>query len=97
MSLFRLLGLGEVSEKNRDAGDTESVRRIAAKLERQYIKEYPNSVIAEARVVRGTMEKAMITAFDWMVGKTPWDVKNFTDRVAAETWLHKQLASSGIT
>ncbi len=34
MSLFRFLGLGETSEKNNDAGDTESVRRIAAKLER---------------------------------------------------------------
>jgi uncharacterized tellurite resistance protein B-like protein len=34
VSLFRFLGLGEEPEKNRDAGDTESVRRIAAKLER---------------------------------------------------------------
>ncbi len=34
MSLFRFLGLGEESEKNREAGDTESVRRIAANLER---------------------------------------------------------------
>jgi len=34
VSLFRFLGLGEVSDKNRDAGDTESVRRIAANLER---------------------------------------------------------------
>jgi uncharacterized tellurite resistance protein B-like protein len=34
VSLFRFLGLGEISEKNRDAGDTESVRRIAANLER---------------------------------------------------------------
>ena len=34
MSLFRFLGLGESSEQNRDAGDTESVRRIAANLER---------------------------------------------------------------
>ncbi len=34
MSLFRFLGLGESPEKNRDAADTESVRRIAANLER---------------------------------------------------------------
>ena len=34
MSLFRFLGLEEDPEKNRDAGDTESVRRIAANLER---------------------------------------------------------------
>ncbi len=34
MSLLRFLGLGESPEKNRDAGDTESVRRIAANLER---------------------------------------------------------------
>ena len=34
MSLFRFLGLGEESEKNRDVGDTESVRRIASNLER---------------------------------------------------------------
>jgi uncharacterized tellurite resistance protein B-like protein len=34
VSLFRFLGLGESPEKNRDAGDTESVRRIAANLER---------------------------------------------------------------
>ena len=34
MSLFRFLGLGESPETNRDTGDTESVRRIAANLER---------------------------------------------------------------
>ncbi len=34
MSLFRFLGLGESPEKDQDTGDTESVRRIAAKLER---------------------------------------------------------------
>ena len=34
MSLFRFLGIGGSAEKSRDAGDTESVRRIAAKLER---------------------------------------------------------------
>jgi uncharacterized tellurite resistance protein B-like protein len=34
VSLFRFLGLGEESEKNRDVGDTESVRRIASNLER---------------------------------------------------------------
>jgi len=34
VSLFRLLGLGEDSAKSREAGDTESVRRIAANLER---------------------------------------------------------------
>jgi uncharacterized tellurite resistance protein B-like protein len=34
VSLFRFLGFGEAPEKDRDAGDTESVRRIAAKLER---------------------------------------------------------------
>ncbi|HEX9814173.1 MAG TPA: hypothetical protein VGB31_04400, partial [Myxococcota bacterium] len=34
MSLFRLLGLGDDSKQNRESGDTESVRRIAAKLER---------------------------------------------------------------
>jgi uncharacterized tellurite resistance protein B-like protein len=34
VSLFRFLGSGESPEKNRDAGDTETVRRIAANLER---------------------------------------------------------------
>ena len=34
MSLFRFLGLKDSPEKNQDAGDTESVRRIAANLER---------------------------------------------------------------
>ena len=34
MSLFRFLGLAEDPEKDQDTGDTESVRRIAAKLER---------------------------------------------------------------
>jgi uncharacterized tellurite resistance protein B-like protein len=34
VSLFRFLGLGEDPEKRRESGDTESVRRIAAKLER---------------------------------------------------------------
>ncbi len=34
MSLLRLLGLGRDAERSQDAGDTESVRRIAAKLER---------------------------------------------------------------
>jgi uncharacterized tellurite resistance protein B-like protein len=34
VSLFRFLGLGGATEKDPDAGDTESVRRIAAKLER---------------------------------------------------------------
>ena len=34
MSLLRFLGLGEDREKSREAGDTESVRRIAANLER---------------------------------------------------------------
>ncbi len=33
MSLFRFLGLGGESEKDREAGDTASVRRIAARLE----------------------------------------------------------------
>lgn len=34
MSLFRFLGLEKESENDRDAGDTASVRRIAARLER---------------------------------------------------------------
>jgi uncharacterized tellurite resistance protein B-like protein len=34
VSVLRFLGLGQDSEKKRDAGDTESVRRIAANLER---------------------------------------------------------------
>ncbi len=34
MSLLRFLGLGEDPEKDQGAGDTESVRRIAANLER---------------------------------------------------------------
>jgi uncharacterized tellurite resistance protein B-like protein len=34
VSLFRFLGFGRDPEKGRDVGDTESVRRIAAKLER---------------------------------------------------------------
>jgi len=34
VSLFRFLGLGEESEQNRESGDTESVRRIAANLDR---------------------------------------------------------------
>ncbi len=34
MSLLRFLGVKESSEQNDDAGDTESVRGIAAKLER---------------------------------------------------------------
>ena len=34
MSLFRFLGLGGATEKDPDAGDTESVRRIAANLDR---------------------------------------------------------------
>lgn len=33
MSVFRFLGLERESEQDRDAGDTESVRRIAARLE----------------------------------------------------------------
>ena len=33
MSLFRFLGLGVESEENREASDTASVRRIAARLE----------------------------------------------------------------
>ena len=34
MSLLRFLGLGEEADKHREAGDTESVRRIAANLDR---------------------------------------------------------------
>jgi len=34
VSLLRFLGLGGDSEQSRDVGDTQSVRRIAAKLER---------------------------------------------------------------
>jgi hypothetical protein len=73
-----------------------TIRALAADFEKDYIAKVPNSVVCEARVVPHAASRGVVTAFDWLVGKAPWPIKNCATKAEALAWIASQLEAAGL-
>jgi hypothetical protein len=69
------------------------LRKRFAERERRLFPLAGSLIVADVRIVDHPITRGLLTAFEWLVGETPWPVKNVGSDAEAIAWLREKNVS----